>query len=103
VPALADLIRRGTPNRRLTISGGEPLEQVDAVRALLKELPDFDIVLYTGMEEDDVPEDVLARVQYLKVGPYRAELSHTMLPFVGSSNQRFLQTGQQEGRRNEGA
>ena len=37
-------------NKKLTISGGEPLLQYQAVHELVRGLADFDIALYTGFE-----------------------------------------------------
>ena len=92
VSELAEQIRRLTPNKRLTISGGEPMEQVNAVRALLRELSNFEVALYTGMDAEEIPKDIIELIRYIKVGPYDEKSRTTMIPFIGSSNQRFLST-----------
>ena len=77
--------------RRMTISGGEPLEQLTALRALIARLnaDGCDIALYTGGSKDEVPEDIARSVCHLKTGSFVQELRTTTKPFVGSSNQTF--------------
>jgi anaerobic ribonucleoside-triphosphate reductase activating protein len=77
-------------NKKLTISGGEPLMQYQAVLELIKSLHDFDIALYTGFELDEVPKDLLEHLHYIKVGCYIQENSCTTSPFIGSTNQKFI-------------
>jgi|TARA_Y100000310_G_scaffold303506_1_gene341893 anaerobic ribonucleoside-triphosphate reductase activating protein len=90
VAELAGQIRSRAFNKKLTISGGEPLLQADAVLALLERLPDFDVALYTGADLGDVPEELLARLDYIKAGRYDREKRTTTTPYVGSSNQQFI-------------
>ena len=90
VREIAERIRSGTPTHRLTISGGEPLEQVSAVLALVEELSDFDLALYTGCELEDVPPAILRCLRWVKVGSFDFTRRTTVMPFVGSTNQRFL-------------
>jgi len=78
-------------NKKLTISGGEPLLQYPAVLELVKSLTDFNIVLYTGFEFDDVPPEILKFLDYLKIGPYIKEERTTIMPYIGSKNQKFIQ------------
>lgn len=75
--------------RKVTISGGEPLEQPMALRALLRRLNDerFDIALYTGGARTEVPADVLHLVHHLKTGSFVLALKTSTKPYVGSSNQ----------------
>lgn len=91
VKALAREIREKCFNKELTISGGEPLMQAGALRELLEELKDFDLCLYTGHELNEVPQSILTYLKYIKVGRFVQELRTTTKPFVGSSNQRFLE------------
>jgi anaerobic ribonucleoside-triphosphate reductase activating protein len=77
-------------NKKLTISGGEPLLQYPAILELVKELKIFDIVLYTGYELDQVPEEIFKYINYLKVGNYDKEKRTTITPYVGSKNQKFI-------------
>ena len=93
---LADHLRKKCINKKLTISGGEPLLQTDALIDLLEELKDFDLCLYTGHTLEEVPQKVLSYLKYIKVGPFVEELKTTMKPFVGSSNQEFMEVGNNE-------
>ena len=86
---LAVLLREKCLNKKLTISGGEPLLQEKALLELLIELKDFDLCLYTGHNIEDVPNEILSYLKYIKVGPYIEELRTTTKPFVGSTNQEF--------------
>ncbi len=87
---LAKLLREKAINKKVTISGGEPLLQKEAVLELLKELPDFDLCLYTGHEMEDVPFEMLKYLKYIKVGRFIQEERTSTTPFVGSKNQRFV-------------
>ena len=86
---LAALLRRNCVNKKITISGGEPLLQAEALDDLLEKLKDFDIALYTGRSKGDVPQKVLAKIHYLKTGPFIEEQRTTIKPYVGSLNQIF--------------
>ena len=78
-------------NKKITISGGEPLMQKEALLELLTKLnkANFDIALYTGREKEDVPPAILDKVKYLKTGKFIEERKTTVKPFVGSDNQIF--------------
>ena len=80
-------------NKKITISGGEPLMQKEALTELITKLNDlgFDIALYTGHQKEDVPSILLDKVKYLKTGNFIQELKTTIKPFVGSENQIFEQ------------
>lgn len=91
VKVLAQELREKCFNKELTISGGEPLMQAGALRELLEELKDFDLCLYTGHELNEVPQSILTYLKYIKVGRFVQELRTTTKPFVGSSNQRFME------------
>lgn len=91
VAELADTLRKSCFNKELTISGGEPLMQADAVYELITLLYDFDICLYTGHDISEVPKKILDKIHYLKYGPYIEELKTTTTPFVGSINQVFTE------------
>ena len=86
VKELSRTLRSRCFNKELTITGGEPLMQKEALLDLLKELKDFDLCLYTGHELNEVPQDYL---KYIKVGPFVQKLKTTTKPFVGSKNQEF--------------
>lgn len=76
-------------NNKLTITGGEPLYQKEALIELISKLEGFDIALYTGHEEKDVPEIIKSKIKYLKCGPFIERLKTTIKPYVGSENQTF--------------
>lgn len=78
-------------NKKITISGGEPLMQKEALIELVTKLNDleFDIALYTGHPKEDVPNALLDKIKYLKTGNFIQELKTTIKPFVGSKNQVF--------------
>lgn len=76
-------------NNKLTITGGEPLYQKEALIELINKLEGFDIALYTGHNEEDVPQEIKSKIKYLKCGPFIERLKTTINPYVGSSNQEF--------------
>lgn len=86
----------------LTISGGDPLDQIDED---LNDLKDFlkrfresygdskDVWVYTGYKIEDLDEKQLEVLKYCDVlvdGKYIQELRDVTLPFRGSSNQRII-------------
>ena len=88
---LVEELNKNVFNKKITISGGEPLFQKDALVELIYKLYDkgFDIALYTGHIREDVPEEIIPKLKYLKTGQFVEELKTTIKPFVGSSNQVF--------------
>ena len=94
--SLRESFAKSVFNKELTISGGEPLMQTDALLELLEELKDFNLCLYTGHELNEVPEKVLSYLKYVKVGRFEQELKTTTQPFVGSSNQQFIEVSHHE-------
>lgn len=78
-------------NKKVTISGGEPLFQLDSLRYFISKLNEnkFDITLYTGHTKSEVPQDIINNINYLKSGSFIEELKTTIKPYVGSSNQVF--------------
>ena len=87
---LVKLLREKVTNKKITLSGGEPLMQKVAVLKIVKKLSDFDIALYTGHELSDVPSEILQNVNYVKAGPFVEKLKSSVVPFVGSTNQTFM-------------
>ena len=87
---LADIIRVKSYNKKLTITGGEPLYQRDALLELLTMLDDFDLCLYTSYELFEVPTDIRDKIDYLKTGRYEKEHRTTTTPYLGSTNQQFI-------------
>lgn len=78
-------------NKKITISGGEPLMQKEALIELVNKLSNlsFDIALYTGHQKKDVPTILFEKIKYLKTGNFIQKLKTTIKPFVGSENQVF--------------
>ena len=90
VSELARILKEKAINKKITISGGEPLLQKEAVLELLKELSGYDLCLYTGHEMEDVPTEMLKYLKYIKVGRFILEQRTSTKPFVGSTNQKFV-------------
>lgn len=86
-------IKRNVRNKKVTITGGEPMLQKEALLELLKGLDGFDIALYTGHSRDCIPLEILERITYLKSGPFVERLKTSVMPYVGSSNQKFEKVG----------
>lgn len=84
---LAVILKQEAVNKKVTFSGGEPLLQIDALLDMIKKLQGFDIAVYTGHEFEEVPQELLENINYIKTGPYREDLKTTVKPFVGSVNQ----------------
>lgn len=92
---LVEKLDKNVINKKITISGGEPLLQKEALNELIKELfsKGFDIALYTGHNKDEVPEEIIKCLTYLKTGKFIKELKTSIKPFVGSTNQLFEKVG----------
>ena len=89
VKELAAIIKDNCYNKKLTITGGEPLYQKDALLELLDELKGFDVCLYTSYEFEEVPGDIRERINSLKTGRYDKRYRTTTTPYYGSTNQKF--------------
>ncbi len=98
VDALVDELNNKVFNKKITISGGEPLMQKEALLELINKLNElnFDIALYTGHIRENVPEEIIKKVKYLKTGSFVESLKTTVKPFVGSSNQIFEEVNKNE-------
>ena len=86
---LVTLLKKEVVNKKVTFSGGEPLMQVDAIIDIVKKLSDFDIAVYTGHEFEEVPQELLNKITYIKTGSFKEELKSSIRPYVGSTNQEF--------------
>lgn len=91
VNEVAEFVIQKCHNKRLTISGGEPLEQWDVLRDLLDILNSkgFDICVYTGWNIERIPEDVFALADYIKTGSFITSMKSDNIHYVGSSNQKM--------------
>lgn len=89
IDELVKFIDRKCCNKRLTISGGEPLEQLASLEVLINKLKNkgYEICVYTGWEFDLIPKTILNMVDYLKTGGFINELRNSNIQYVGSSNQ----------------
>lgn len=93
---LARRINASTGLRGVTISGGEPLEQPEAVGRLLERLdPRLDSIVYTGYSPAEIQRDArktraLQRADLVVAGRYVRELSSDENPWAGSSNKAVL-------------
>lgn len=84
----------------ITISGGDPLEQLDELIVLLEHLKSLvdDILVYTGFVwekfSENLDETTLNKIQsYISVlidGPYIQEKNIDNLPLRGSTNQKMI-------------
>lgn len=86
---LVAILKKEVLNKKVTFSGGEPLVQREALIDIVKKLSDFDIAVYTGHEFEEVPQELLDNIKYIKTGSFKEELKSTIKPFVGSRNQEF--------------
>lgn len=101
--SIADRVRSVPGIRGVTLSGGEPLDQADAVADLLKRLgcgygkgwgepAKLDAVLFTGYSWEEVRADkrrfeAVRFVDLLVAGPFLPERASDDNPWAGSSNQ----------------
>lgn len=83
--------------KRLTLSGGHPLESynIDTCTNLCKrikeELPEITIWCYTGYLWENVKDlDIMKYIDVLVDGPYVESLRDITLPWRGSNNQRVI-------------
>lgn len=83
-------LKKDCINKKITISGGEPLLQYSAVIELVKKLNEFSIILYTGYQFNEVPTEILQYLDYIKTGEYIKEKRTLEIPYIGSKNQKFI-------------
>ena len=87
----------------VTVSGGEPFLQAEALHILLdivkKIRPEWDVILYTGYQyeellesENEAVKKLLSLADVLIDGEYKEELNDDV-PYRGSSNQRIICLG----------
>ena len=91
VDELFKIINEKSFNKKITITGGEPLLQKEALLKLVEQLDEngFDVALYTGHRKEELPEEIIKHLTYLKYGPFKQEQKTTIKPYVGSNNQIF--------------
>lgn len=88
---LVEEICSNSKTMRITISGGEPMIQLEQVKILVDKLKmrDFDIALYTSYDIKLVPECIKKNLDYIKYGKFIKEKQTSIIQYVGSSNQIF--------------
>lgn len=91
VSDVAEYLVKNCHNRRITFSGGEPLEQWDNLKELLLIIKqkDFEACLYTGWSKEQIPDDVFEVFDYVKCGNFVSSLASEKIHYVGSSNQKM--------------
>lgn len=89
VEELAIVLRENCFNKKITVSGGEPLMQKEALLELVKSLKGFDIAVYTGHNEKEVPPELFRYIKYIKTGRFIKSKKTTTAPYIGSTNQVF--------------
>lgn len=94
---LADLIlKKITPlHKGISISGGDPLFQAEALEKLLTIIrgkkPDLDIWVYTGFAFEEIRDlPVMRLIEVLVDGPFILSRKDLGLAFRGSANQRLI-------------
>lgn len=89
IPALAAQLKAESPTRKITISGGEPLEQPEAVMALIDHLPGYQIGLYTSRELEEIDPTLLVRLAFVKTGRFD-KYRKVEGEYFGSVNQKLI-------------
>ena len=86
---------------RLTLSGGHPLDPLNAptvleiVKDVKSQFPNKDIWIYSGYEfeyimQNDILKEIMKYTDVLVDGAYIDELKDISLPWAGSKNQRVI-------------
>lgn len=98
IDELIDYIKSICLNKKITISGGEPMEQYEELLELTKRLckMQYDICIYTGLELEEIPEEILKYINYIKTGEFIDALKDSTLAFVGSSNQKMYKVNKEK-------
>lgn len=92
--SIADQLNR-LDIRGVTFSGGDPLDQVDAVIDIISKLnKNLDTMVFTGFEMEEILLDenkkkILSAVDLLKSGRYKPEFHSNESAWRGSSNQQL--------------
>lgn len=93
VDFFVNFLEKVCENKKVTISGGEPLEQMEALLELVEKLKGlgYNICVYSGWDLKMVPDSIFRYIDYIKVGEYISSLRDEDIQFYGSSNQRMYQ------------
>ena len=78
-------------NKKITISGGEPLEQMESLYSIIDILnkKKYNICIYTGWSFDQVPAYIKENTDYIKCGGFDLAKKDSSLMYVGSYNQKM--------------
>lgn len=102
ITSLVSLLTRCKLSSGLTISGGEPFLQPDAVLELITKYkearPDADVWIYSGFayeellaSDDEATQAILKTADVLVDGRFMEGQKTLSLPFRGSKNQRIIE------------
>jgi len=86
---LVSEIKEKTPQKKVTISGGEPMEQKEAVVELIKQLNGFDIGLYTSYKFEDIDDNIMGNLSFIKTGKFENN-KKIYGKYFGSKNQKMI-------------
>lgn len=89
IDKLIEFIDQRCCNKKLTISGGEPMEQMKNLIILIEKLKSkgYEVCIYTGWDYERVPNRIIDKVDYIKTGGFVSSLKSENIQYVGSSNQ----------------
>lgn len=89
IETLIQYLKENCCNKKITISGGEPLEQEKSLIVLIKRLKaeGYNICVYTGYDLENIPKQIFDYVNYVKTGAFIESLRNSEISYVGSSNQ----------------
>jgi len=92
---LVDEVNKYTFKSGITISGGDPFEQKQALLELTNKIKDNNIWVFTGYLYEDLLKDetsrkILENIDVLVDGPFVNSLKSDTLVFKGSTNQRII-------------
>jgi len=97
VDEIIEKVRKNPLLKGITLSGGEPFMQVDAMSDLAKKARGMglDVIIYTGytwnaLMADEAFMPLVNEADYIVDGRFELELRTLDRPFVGSSNQRVI-------------
>ena len=78
--------------KKITISGGEPLDQPEALEELVYRLYalNYDICLYTNYQLEDVSLTIREKLSSIKTGSFILSKKNPDATYYGSSNQQFF-------------
>lgn len=91
---VVEYVKTHTYITRLTLSGGDPLDNKDTtlkiIKRFKKDLPNIKIWVYTGYTYENIDKKILEDIDILVDGLYVDSLRDVTLYFKGSSNQRVI-------------